>query len=57
MVKNVTKLEGEKVEFVNGLYGNSSTVLIVDDGDDVTVYTGINNFPDITDKDGSSLKV
>ena len=57
VVKNVTKLEGEKVEFVNGLYGNSSTVLIVDDGDDVTVYTGINNFPDITAKDGASFDV
>ena len=56
-VKNATKLEGEKVEFVNGLYGNSSTVLIVDDGDDVTVYTGINNFPDITAKDGASFDV
>ena len=57
VVKNVTKLEGEKVEFVNGLYGNSSTVLIVDDGDDVTVYTGINNFPDITATKGASFDV
>ena len=56
-VKNATKLEGEKVEFVNGLYGNSSTVLIVDDGDDVTVYTGINNFPDITTTEGASFNV
>ena len=57
VVEDATKLEGEKVEFVNGLYGNSSTVLIVDDGDDVTVYTGINNFPDITATKGASFDV
>lgn len=32
-------------------------MLIVDDGDDVTVYTGINNFPDITATKGASFDV
>ena len=40
-------ITGEKVTFSNGLKGNSNTVMIVDDGDDITVYTGIKNFPDI----------
>ena len=56
-----TKLEGNKVSFLTGatLRGNSDTVLIVNDGDagksaDLTVYTGISNFPEITvDGDGS----
>lgn len=40
-------IAGEKVAFATGLKGNANTVMIVDDGDDVTVYTGIKNFPDI----------
>ena len=44
----VTKLEGEKVQFASGVYGNDNTVLVVDDGDEVKVYTGIKNFPEIT---------
>ena len=58
MVPEVTKLEGEKVEFVNGLYGNSSTVLIVDDGDGRDrVHRHQQLPPDITAKDGASFKV
>ena len=59
-----TKLEGNKVSFLTDaskvLRGNSDTVLIVNDGDegksaDLTVYTGISNFPEITiDKDSST---
>ena len=48
-------VEGEKVVFAkdnnNSALGNSDTILIVDDGDDVTVYTGISNFPDIEVKE------
>jgi hypothetical protein len=43
-------IAGEKVAFATDatdLKGNANTVMIVDDGDDVTVYTGIKNFPDI----------
>ena len=59
-----TKLEGNKVSFLTNastaLRGNSDTVLIVNDGDkgksaDLTVYTGISNFPEITvDKDSKT---
>ena len=49
-------VEGEEVVFAkdnnNSALGNSDTILIVDDGDDVTVYTGISNFPDIEVKNG-----
>ena len=49
-------VEGEEVVFASGegkdALGNSDTILIVDDGDDVTVYTGISNFPDIEVKSG-----
>ena len=48
-------VEGEEVVFASGegkdALGNSDTILIVDDGDDVTVYTGISNFPDIEVKE------
>lgn len=51
-----TEIEGEKVTFVKGstMVGNANTVLIVDDGDDVKVYTGVRNFPTIKVKSGSS---
>ena len=53
------KIEGEKVNFagVNGPLANASTVLIVDDGDDVKVYTGVRNFPtiDTTGKDALTV--
>lgn len=53
---NVTEIEGEKVTFVKNstMVGNANTVLIVDDGDDVKVYTGVRNFPTIKVKDGAS---
>ena len=37
--------------------GNDNTIFLVDDGDDVTVYTGINNLPDITVKSGANDRV
>ena len=37
--------------------GNDNTIFLVDDGDAVTVYTGINNLPDITVKDGANDRV
>jgi len=37
----------EKVAFTGGMVGNDKTVLIVDDGDEISVYTGIKNFPDV----------
>ena len=53
------KLEGDKVNFFtsgsNSLLGNANTVLIVDDGDDVKVYTGVRNFPTIVAKYDSKL--
>ena len=51
-----TEIEGEKVTFVKNstMVGNANTVLIVDDGDDVKVYTGVRNFPTIKVKDGAS---
>lgn len=62
-VKNATKIEGEKVAFVThtgtltgpaaSLVGNASSVLVVDDGDDVKVYTGVRNFPTIEAKSGT----
>lgn len=55
--ENVTRLEGEKVSFVSGLLGNADTVLIVDDGDDVKVYTGVRNFPTITVQNGAKFDV
>ena len=30
------------------VYANNDTIMIVDDGDDVTAYTGVKNLPDIT---------
>ena len=56
-VPSVTSLVNEKVEFVSGVYGNENTVLIVDDGDDVKVYVGINNFPTITATSPSNFSV
>ena len=50
-------LEGDKVEFANGVYGNDNTVLLVDDGDEITVYTGIKNFPTIDRKTGESANL
>ena len=59
--KDPVKLEGDKVNFFSvgskSLLGNANTVLIVDDGDDVKVYTGVRNFPTITAKDGKSITV
>lgn len=46
-----SKIEGGEVNFAKGttLVGNSDTVMLVlDEDNDLTVYTGINNFPDIT---------
>ena len=40
-----------KVAFLpqsSGVMANDNTIVIVDDGDDVTVYTGVKNIPDIT---------
>ena len=44
-------IKGGEVNFAKGttLVGNSDTVMLVlDEDNDLTVYTGINNFPDIT---------
>ena len=43
-------ITGEAVKFLegNGVRGNNSTIFIVDDGDDVVVYTGINNAPNVS---------
>lgn len=55
------KLEGDKVNFFSAgsksLLGNANTVLIVDNDDDVKVYTGVRNFPTITAKDGDAITV
>lgn len=52
----ITEIEGEKVAFAKGsnVVGNADTVLIVDDGDDVKVYTGVRNFPTIKVKAGKT---
>ena len=55
--ENVTRLEGEKVNFAGGMLGNANTVLVVDDGDDVKVYTGVRNFPTITANNGVKFNV
>ena len=46
-----------KVAFLpqsSGVMANDNTIVIVDDGDDVTVYTGVKNIPDITLKAGAN---
>ena len=40
-------VKGDRVQFAKDVMGNSDTVLIVNDDDDITVYTGISNFPTI----------
>ncbi|OUP48087.1 S-layer homology domain-containing protein [Pseudoflavonifractor sp. An184] len=55
-----SKIEGGEVNFAKGttLVGNSDTVMLVlDEDNDLTVYTGINNFPDITPNAGYDLYV
>ena len=52
--ENISSLEGEKTAFASGMLGNANTVLIVDDGDDVKVYTGVRNFPTIKPKEGKT---
>ena len=63
-------MEGEKVTFLKKgyttsssstpatsaptVYANNDTIVIVDDGNDVTVYTGVKNLPDITLKTGAA---
>ena len=47
---NTVVTENNKVSFLNGqsVYANDSTIVIVNDNDDeVTVYTGVKNLPDI----------
>jgi len=46
---NTVVMYNDKVSFINGktLYANNDTIVIVDDGDDVSVYTGVKNIPDI----------
>ena len=47
---NTVVTENNKVSFLNGqsVYANDSTIVIVnDDDDEVTVYTGVKNLPDI----------
>lgn len=54
------KIEGDKVAFAGStaaIIGNANTILIVDDGDDVKVYTGVRNFPTVNKKDNSSFNV
>ena len=66
--KNV--IDGEKTSFLyqkstntaknNDVYGNSDTIfVVVDEDDDITVYTGIQNAPDIkvSSASGSTVKV
>ena len=46
-----------KVAFLpqsSGVMANDNTIVIVDDGNDVTVYTGVKNIPDITLKAGAN---
>ncbi len=38
------------------VYANSKTVFVVDDGDDVKVYTGVNKAPTIASKEGNDIK-
>ena len=48
--KGTVVTKNDKVSFldgVNNIYANDSTIVIVDDGDDVTAYTGVKNIPDI----------
>ena len=46
---NKVVMYNDKVSFVDGqtLYANNDTIVIVDDGDSVSVYTGVKNIPDI----------
>ena len=61
----VTVTESEAVRFLYNtagtgkasVSGNDNTIFIVDDTDDVTVYTGIKNLPDIEIKSSSTGKV
>ena len=56
---------GESVKFLrntadngdNAVSGNNNTIFLVDDGSKVTVYTGINNLPDISVKAGATGEV
>ena len=46
-----------KVAFLpqsSGVMANDNTIVIVDDGNDVTVYTGVKNIPDITLEAGAN---
>ena len=58
--KNVTEngkvsfLYNEKDNKKASVYANNDTIVIVDDGDDVTVYTGVKNLPDITLTDANA---
>ena len=57
---SASKIEGDKVSFVKGaptILGNANTILIVDNGDDVKVYTGVRNFPTVNKKDDSVFAV
>ena len=54
---NTVVTENNKVSFLNGqsVYANDSTIVIVNDNDDeVTVYTGVKNLPDIKLTNASS---
>lgn len=51
---------GESVRFLTAdtsIRGNSDTVFIVDDGSDITVYTGVNSAPTVTAKSGKDVIV
>ena len=60
-------IEGEKTSFLwkmdnssknTAVYGNSDTIfVVVDEDEDVTVYTGIQNAPDIKVKSSGTVKV
>ena len=64
---NKKVIEGEKTSFLwkmdnsaknTAVYGNSDTIfVVVDEDDDVTVYTGIENAPDIKVNSTGSVKV
>jgi len=57
---STVKIEGDKVAFAGStaaIIGNADTILIVDDGDDVKVYTGVRNFPTVNKKDNSNFNV
>ena len=64
---NKKVIEGEKTSFLwkmdnsaknTAVYGNSATIfIVVDEDDDVTVYTGIENAPDIKVNSTGTVKV